>query len=109
MFVIVQDARSLPKRRCSGKMLILAVFFDLRVLAHHGPLVLLGSGPSLYIVRERTVVSQWEHETRPSKNLIYKLEKALLISTYLTQVLPLRYISSLPYIHRAEISLGAVR
>lgn len=63
------------KERCSGKMLILAVFFYLRLLAHHGPLVLPGSGPSLHIVRERTVVSRWEHETRPSKNLIYKLEK----------------------------------
>lgn len=43
---------------------------------------------------------------KTEQNLIYKLEKGF---AYQYIVLPLRYISSLPYIHRAEISLGAVR
>lgn len=85
------------KEDVRGKCLSWQCFY-LRLLAHHGPLVLPGSGPSLHIVRERTtVVSQWEHETRPSKNLIYKLERALLISTYTSVTATLHIITTTLY------------
>lgn len=66
------------KERCSGKMLILAVFFDLRVLTYHGPLG--GSSTGIWSITpysSRTDNSSVTMGTRDKteQNLIYKLEK----------------------------------
>lgn len=83
------------KERCSGKMLILAVFFDLRVLAHHGPLVLLGRIWSItpYSSRTDSSVAMGTRD-KTEQNLIYKLEKALLISTYTSVTATLHIITT---------------